>query len=169
MRAEEAMSIDKNKNMNSSREFVATAFIVNDGKILLMLHKKLGLWLPPGGHIDKGELPCDAVIREVEEETGLKVEIVGGANKVYDAGTEAAKEVRMLATPSHVQLEDIEQGHQHIDLVYIARVIGGEENLNKSEGNMLRWFSSEELDSEEITDNIRHYGKTAIDRLMEVN
>jgi 8-oxo-dGTP pyrophosphatase MutT (NUDIX family) len=31
------------------------------------------MWLPPGGHIDPHELPHDAAVREVHEETGLAV------------------------------------------------------------------------------------------------
>ena len=48
-----------------------------EGKVLLHLHRKLGMWLPPGGHIEKDELPDEAAVREVLEETGVKVELVG--------------------------------------------------------------------------------------------
>ena len=48
-----------------------------EGKILLHFHRKLGMWLPPGGHIEQGELPDNAAVREVLEETGLEVELVG--------------------------------------------------------------------------------------------
>jgi 8-oxo-dGTP pyrophosphatase MutT (NUDIX family) len=41
--------------------------------VLLHLHRKLGMWLPPGGHIERDELPDDAAVREVFEETGLRV------------------------------------------------------------------------------------------------
>ena len=41
--------------------FTATGFVFNEsGKILMIKHKKLGVWLPPGGHIDENELPCKA-------------------------------------------------------------------------------------------------------------
>ena len=42
-------------------------------KIYLGYHKKAGDWIPPGGHIDPGETPSDAAIREMKEE--LKTEI----------------------------------------------------------------------------------------------
>ena len=47
-----------------------------EGKVLLHLHRKLGMWLPPGGHIERDEIPDDAAVREVFEETGLNVELV---------------------------------------------------------------------------------------------
>lgn len=43
------------------------------GEILIGKHKKSGLYLPPGGHIDHGETPEQALSREFEEEIGLDV------------------------------------------------------------------------------------------------
>lgn len=41
------------------------------GQILLILHKRLGVWLPPGGECMPGETPLEAAARELHEETGL--------------------------------------------------------------------------------------------------
>lgn len=40
---------------------------------VLHRHKRLGIWIQPGGHIDRGETPADAALRETREETGLPV------------------------------------------------------------------------------------------------
>jgi len=42
-------------------------------KVFIGLHKKSGLWLFSGGHIEKEELPIDAAKREFEEELGNKL------------------------------------------------------------------------------------------------
>lgn len=42
-------------------------------KVFLIHHKKSGLWLSPGGHMEKDELPQETLIREVKEELGLKI------------------------------------------------------------------------------------------------
>lgn len=52
-------------------------FAANDPQrkqVLLGKHKKSGLWLFNGGHINKNELPEDAVLREMDEELGIKGE-----------------------------------------------------------------------------------------------
>lgn len=51
------------------------AIITNgDGMILMIDRNKTPFgWACPAGHVDDGELPIDAVAREVEEETGLTV------------------------------------------------------------------------------------------------
>jgi 8-oxo-dGTP pyrophosphatase MutT (NUDIX family) len=52
----------------------AAGCLIHEDKVLLVKHKKLGLWLNPGGHIDPGELPHEAAEREFYEETGVFVE-----------------------------------------------------------------------------------------------
>jgi 8-oxo-dGTP pyrophosphatase MutT (NUDIX family) len=56
----------------------SSAIVVGPRGTLLHRHKRLGLWLQPGGHIDPGEAPEDAALREVAEETGLGAEHPAG-------------------------------------------------------------------------------------------
>jgi 8-oxo-dGTP diphosphatase len=50
--------------------------LILDDKALLIQRRDIPVWVLPGGGIDPGELPEQAACREMEEETGLKVEIV---------------------------------------------------------------------------------------------
>src|SRR5215212_10137477 len=99
------------------RHFTVAVFVVWEGKVLLHLHRKLGVWLPPGGHIERDELPDDAAVREVFEETGLRVELVGEKR-------ENVSDPVQLNRAGGVQLENIGPGHQHIDLIYFAKPNG---------------------------------------------
>ena len=45
----------------------------NSDKIYLCHHIKANDWIPPGGHIEPGETPTDAAIREMQEELGVAI------------------------------------------------------------------------------------------------
>ena len=95
------------------RHFTVAVFVVSDRRVLLHRHVKLGMWLPPGGHIEPGELPDEAAIREVQEETGVDIMLKGYRGLPIDYP-------RQLIQPAGIQLEDIAPRHQHIDLIYFA-------------------------------------------------
>jgi 8-oxo-dGTP pyrophosphatase MutT (NUDIX family) len=99
-----------------SRDFTIAVFVVHDDRVLLHFHRKLNRWLPPGGHIEPGELPDEAATREVFEETGVVAALCpDGGLDVTAPGLP-----RQLCRPAGIQLEDIAPGHQHIDLIYFA-------------------------------------------------
>lgn len=43
-------------------------------EVFLIHHKKSGLWLSPGGHMEKNESPRETLIREAKEELCLKIQ-----------------------------------------------------------------------------------------------
>ena len=138
-----------------SRDFTATTFIVQDRRTLLLWHNKIQAWLPPGGHIEEGELPEEAALREVLEETGLEVEFVG-------AGEGKLGDVTVLRQPVCILLETIRPSHQHIDLIYFARVSGGNLLIDPQAASDFRWCNLDELDDPAIPGDIRALGRNAI-------
>lgn len=48
-------------------------YAISSRKVYIVDHIKAGIWSPPGGHIDAGESPLDAVKREFNEELGFKL------------------------------------------------------------------------------------------------
>lgn len=151
------------------RHFTATAFIVDSRKrTLLLWHKRLGRWMPPGGHIDDNETPEDAAKRECKEETNLDVEIVG--DEQTDLFGKNTHEGRMLKKPIAMLLEEIpeskernEPAHQHMDFLFIAKPLDEKQatKLAEAESDKMRWFTREEvaaLDEEkEIFSNVKTY------------
>jgi ADP-ribose pyrophosphatase YjhB (NUDIX family) len=140
-----------------TRDFTATTFVVLDGRTLLLFHRKIGAWFPPGGHIDPNELPDDAARREVREETGLDVELLSSRM--------ALGEVEVLGRPECVLLEQINPDHQHIDLIYYARVVGGALTVSDRESEDYRWCDHADLGDEAIHEDIRILGREAIARV----
>lgn len=151
------------------RHFTATAFIVDSRKrTLLLWHKRLSRWMPPGGHIDENETPEDAAKRECKEETNLDVEIVGDSQA--DLFGKNTHEGRMLKKPIAMLLEEIpasaernEPAHQHMDFLFIARPLDEKQatKLAEAESDKMRWFTRDEVakldEKKEIFSNVKTY------------
>ncbi len=58
--------------MTERRAFSVAVFARHAGRVLLIKHRRLGVWLPVGGEIEPGETPLEAARRELAEETGLE-------------------------------------------------------------------------------------------------
>ena len=57
------------------KHFTASVYIVDGDRLLLIDHPKLGLLLPPGGHLEANETPVEAAHREVLADTGRPTKI----------------------------------------------------------------------------------------------
>ncbi len=109
--------------MTSAIKHFTASGLVSDsrGRFLLHRHPKLGIWLPPGGHIEENEEPQDAVLREISEETGLGCRIVSWDTQAQQFIT-PLPEAGVLPLPMAILKEfipDTKTGdHWHIDMVY---------------------------------------------------
>ena len=135
-----------------TRDFTVAVFVVHAGRVLLHRHRRLGRWLPPGGHIEPHELPDEAAVREVLEETGVTAELRG------EPGIAVALpgQPRQLRRPAGIQLADIAPGHQHIDLVYFAAGAPAEPR----EG--VGWFALTDLPALGLTEEVAAWCAAAL-------
>lgn len=145
--------------MEITRHFTATTFVVHQNKTLLHLHRSLKMWLPPGGHIDRDELPHLAALREVKEETGLDVILIHDEPSIH---SENATEI---PGPRHLLLENINAFHQHIDMIYFAKADSFDATPDEGESLALKWFTADELKAAEIENDIRILGLEALEAL----
>ena len=109
------------------RHVTSSAIVVGRRGVVLHLHKRLGLWLQPGGHIDDGEHPAAAAVRESLEELGL-----------------AAAHPHDGPQLIHVDVHPGPRGHRHFDLRYL--LLTGDDDPHPGEGESpeARWFTPEE-------------------------
>jgi 8-oxo-dGTP pyrophosphatase MutT (NUDIX family) len=145
------------------RHFTVAVFVVHDGRVLLHYHRKLGKWLPPGGHIEDNELPDEAAIREVREETGIRARLVGGRGLAID-------DPHQLVVPAGIQVEKIYAGHEHIDLVYFARpdpddVRSAEVDPRLAESDQVGWYEAAQLAELGANAEIQAWARRALDAL----
>lgn len=141
-----------------TRDFAATTFVVWRSALLLHRHAKLGIWLPPGGHIEPNELPDEAAVREVKEETGVDIELVG--ERVLPLANP-----RQLVRPRAVQLEAIAPGHEHIDLIYYGRPVPGYRGELLPGDDTLGWYGLEQLACLDLTQEMRHWVRLVMSEL----
>jgi 8-oxo-dGTP diphosphatase len=129
--------------------YTATGFVLNKAsdRVLFIFHKKLQMWLPPGGHIDEGELPHEAVVREVFEETGVQTAII---DPLGDLGLPKDGLEVQIPTPIAIFHEKIpahgdKPAHLHYDFLYHLRAL--EEDLVHAEREVdaAHWFSLAEV------------------------
>jgi len=109
----------------SPTHVTASAIITGDAGVVLHRHKRLGLWLQPGGHIDAGEHPWDGARREALEETGLTVSPV------------AVEPSTLL----HVDVHPGPRGHTHLDLRYHFTAPSVVPTPPEGESPDVAWFS----------------------------
>lgn len=101
-----------------------SAIVTGARGVVLHLHKRLGIWLQPGGHLDPGEEPWDAAVREAGEETGL-------ADLCHPSVGPALLNVDVHAGP---------RGHIHLDCRYLVFASDAEPAPGEGESQLARWF-----------------------------
>jgi ADP-ribose pyrophosphatase YjhB (NUDIX family) len=103
--------------MLPTRRVAAYAVCIDQGRVLLAFHVPRsggeGTWTLPGGRVEHGEDPFDAVIREVAEETG------------YEAVVERLLGVDSRVIPGPDRRPGLPD-HQNLGIYYQVRVTGGE-------------------------------------------
>jgi len=120
--------------------WVTTVFLVNrENKVLLNWNKVLQTWIPVGGHIDKGETPMEAIIREVEEEIGADFELYGDFTRENDGKIEVVKLHRS-------QMEAVPHHGLHMNFVFFGRLKSISKKVKATdEEERLRWFTKEDI------------------------
>lgn len=157
--------------------YTAGGMLIHEGKVLLVKHKKLGIWLNPGGHIDEDELPHQAAEREFWEETGVKVRAVDPLQgSLVGQGDDSEFFPNPISTNVHwvnresydlrQQADDPSQRvptktwkrgcEQHVGFFYLLEATDGyefEQNVEETDG--IAWFTPEEVADLETTADIR--------------
>lgn len=129
--------IENNKNCfkreNLEGHVTASCWIVSDcgTKTCFVHHKKLDIWIPPGGHCDGDWNTIEVSKKELLEETGLKTAKLHD-DKIFD--------VDAHVIPEHKNVPE----HIHYDVSYVFIADGNEEPVVSEESHDVKWFTWEE-------------------------
>ena len=134
-------------------DLVVSGYLIHHNQLLLIHHKKLDKWLPPGGHIDQDETPDHALKREFKEEVNLDIEFISKKLNVPFN--------KVLATPFYVEVHNVGD-HDHCCFFYLCRL---KENQNISirpqEIKEFKWFKEQELNQDQIPKDVQTIAKEA--------
>lgn len=111
------------------------AVVIHEGKVLLIRRGKeplKGSWIVPGGTVELGETLEQALVREIEEETGLAVEPRG-----------------LLAVFDRIQREDGRVRYHYVIVDYLCAYLGGELRAG-SDAEAAAFVAPEELPSYDL-------------------
>ncbi|HVV72206.1 MAG TPA: NUDIX domain-containing protein [Verrucomicrobiae bacterium] len=142
-------------------DFTVAVFVVHQNEVLLVHHRGLNKWLPVGGHIELNEDPETAALREVREESGFEIELVGERPPVSGGGT------RALIAPRYLDIHEITGTHQHIGMIYWAKIKSGQLKLSPGEHHDIRWCGREALErlSPPVSPAVKWYCHKALEEL----
>jgi len=142
-------------------DWTVALYIVMHGQVLMCHHKKIGLWLPIGGHIEINETVLAALHRETDEETGLEVEILA------EVPPQLEPDITPMPRPRFVDVHPITPTHSHQCLIYVAKPKNPDQPPRLSDEHLeLRWMNSEMLrdmaDQGLTRKSVAYYGQVAI-------
>ena len=165
----------------------ASGCLIHDDKVLLIKHRKLGIWLTPGGHIDPDELPHQAAEREFWEETGVKVKVLPHG-LMDDTDSDDDHQVpspissnlhwvckenydhRVSSSKKKDQQNKWKKGcEQHANQFFLVEAVGSLDfKENEEEVDGISWFTLEEVEKvdtyQQIKNEIKHAFKVTSSR-----
>lgn len=138
--------------------FTASAFVVNKerNQMVVVYHIINDGWIYPGGHADGEEDLLKVAVREVEEETCLKVKVLD--DNIYAIDSAPVK--------GHIKRGKYVSAHLHLDVIFIMEAddkISLKYKEDESKG--VKWISFSEADNETMCDFVRPIHRNLINKL----
>lgn len=111
-------------------------------KILLVDHKKSGLWLPAGGHVDPGEHPKETANRELKEELNIELPLLF-EQPIFLTSTETV---------------GLTAGHIDVSFWYVFKADSNQElKFDEREFKAIKWFALNNLPTERVEPHLQRF------------
>ncbi len=143
---------------NKFGHFCASAFVVNEkhDKMVVVYHIINDGWMYPGGHADGETNFLEVAVREVLEETGLKVRVLD--KNIFG--------IQANPVQSHIKNNKFISAHTHYDVIYLLEA-DEEEKLEyrEDESKGVKWINLDEAEDESIVSFAKPVHKKMIKKL----
>lgn len=147
----------KLSDQSVKRCHTVNAWTLYQEKVLMVKHKKLGIWLAPGGHVEENELPHLAAEREFEEESGVKVQVISAVPLEIQA-----QNAEFLPLPFYCNLHEVNKPRgtsfceQHYSWGFFVKVLDASGLHDLDDGvEGVAWFDQAEIETLETSADIR--------------
>lgn len=158
----------------NQHDHTVSAYIIrddgNEPRMLLHMHKKLGMLLPVGGHIELDETPWAAVAHELEEESGYSLEDLSVMQPHLRIKQAEYEHIVVHPQPVLMNTHLVSDEHYHSDTGYLFLAHAGPTRaLAAGESTDLRWLTSKEiaaLTNDEIWQRVQRICLEALDIFM---
>ena len=138
-------------DFSRATHYAVSIFLIDKQRILLLKQTRSPYWLLPSGHVEDTELPHEAAVREMLEETKLNIEILENPDE-----KSRTKIATPLPNPHHTLMLPCRDKRDY-NMVFTAKVIGGKLKID-SESQEAKWFSKEEIiNNPQVGPNTRHH------------
>jgi len=138
-------------------DLVVAGYIIHQNRVLLIHHRKLDLWLPVGGHIEANETPDQALRREIMEEVGIDVEILGQSDLPMTGNVKVN-----LAAPFYVNVHSVGD-HDHCCFYYVCKAINPEQLKINDELKDFEWFTKDDLAKDYVLADVKNQCRKAFE------
>ncbi|MBQ2695614.1 NUDIX domain-containing protein [Candidatus Saccharibacteria bacterium] len=147
------------------KHFAVSGFVMNRErtKLLMVFHKKLNIWVIPGGHLEDNEYPADGAIREIFEETGINATVINSSKFEFNGNEKESS----IATP-YVMLSEFipkkgeKPAHVHMDFIFLC--MADEESPKKRETEVVdvKWMTWEEVLKSDTFESIKEFARKRV-------
>lgn len=142
-----------------------TGYVMNRDrtKLLMIHHIKLNKWLPPGGHLEAGEVPHRCALREVLEETGIHARVIDIDEHDLNINEGIDAQIPRPYALLYVLIPETKDKAEHINLDMIYALEGDEDEaitMQVKEVSDVQWLTKEQvLLSDETFDSVKGFAK----------
>ena len=149
-------NMDEQKQDKIEKHYTSSVLVVTESepkRILLVYHKKLNKWMPPGGHQESFENPYETAIREIKEETSIDIsKYIPRPESVDDRAISLPIPLRIFE--ERIDAAGDKPEHFHIDMIYLVTVPYQVAVVQEAEASSIGWFTKQDIDKLPLFENV---------------